>query len=49
MLLGAIFLVVSDTIGRALLSSEIPLGVLTSLVGALLFVILFAGKRGKRV
>lgn len=49
MLLGAIFLVVSDTIGRALLSSEIPLGVLTSLVGALLFVILFAGKKGKRV
>ncbi|NLA93395.1 MAG: iron ABC transporter permease [Spirochaetales bacterium] len=49
MLLGSLFLVASDTLGRALLSSEIPLGVLTSLVGALLFVLLFAGKRGEKI
>ncbi len=47
MVLGALFLLASDTIGRSLLSSEIPLGVLTSLVGALLFIIIFARKKSE--
>lgn len=40
MLLGALFLLACDTVGRTLLSSEIPLGVLTSLIGAVLFIII---------
>lgn len=40
MLLGGIFTVVSDDIARTLLSGEIPLGILTSAIGALLFIYL---------
>jgi iron complex transport system permease protein len=40
MLLGALFLLACDTVGRTLLSSEIPLGVLTSLIGAVLFIVI---------
>ncbi|MDD4220356.1 MAG: iron chelate uptake ABC transporter family permease subunit, partial [Sphaerochaetaceae bacterium] len=45
MLLGALFLLASDTLGRSLLSSEIPLGVLTSLVGALLFMVILTRRQ----
>lgn len=45
MVIGAIFLLVCDTIGRTLLSSEIPLGVLTSLIGAVLFVMILSRKQ----
>ena len=37
MLLGALFLLVTDTLARTLTSGEIPLGILTALLGALLF------------
>ena len=37
MLLGGIFTVFSDTLARTLFSGEIPLGILTSLIGAILF------------
>ncbi len=39
-LLGAVFVVVADTLGRTLLAGEIPLGIITSLVGASGFVVL---------
>jgi len=39
-LLGAIFVVIADTLGRSLVAGEIPLGVITSLVGASGFIAL---------
>ena len=45
MIIGALFLLICDTIGRSLLPSEIPLGVLTSLIGAVLFVIILSRKQ----
>lgn len=39
-LLGAIFTVAADTAGRTLVAGEIPLGVITSLVGASGFIVL---------
>ena len=40
MLLGGIFTLLSDDIARSLLAGEIPLGILTSAIGALLFMYL---------
>jgi iron complex transport system permease protein len=40
MLIGGIFSVVCDDLARALLPGEIPLGILTALFGALLFLAL---------
>ena len=40
MLLGGAFIVISDTLARTLLSGEIPLGILTSAIGAILFMYL---------
>ncbi len=37
-LLGGVFTVVSDDLARSLLPGELPLGVLTSLIGAILFI-----------
>lgn len=45
-LLGAIFLVVVDDLVRTLLTTEVPLGILTALVGAPFFLLLLA--RGRR-
>jgi iron complex transport system permease protein len=47
MLMGAVAIVVCDDIARTVLPAEIPLGILTSLVGAVVFVALMstAGKR----
>lgn len=39
-LLGAIFVVIADTLARTLVAGEIPLGVITSLVGAGVFIAL---------
>jgi iron complex transport system permease protein len=36
-LLGGVFLVLCDDLARTLLAGEIPLGVVTSLVGSILF------------
>ncbi len=47
-LLGALFLLLCDTAGRTLLSSEIPLGVITSLCGAALFVVILSQKEKER-
>jgi iron complex transport system permease protein len=43
-LLGAIFVLVSDTISRTLIAGEIPLGIITAFLGAIVFVILIFGK-----
>lgn len=46
MLMGAIFVLVVDTLSRTLIASEIPLGIVTALVGAPVFAILL--RRGER-
>ncbi len=47
MFLGAIFLLLADLLSRTIISPvELPIGVVTSLVGAVLFVVIFA-KRGR--
>lgn len=47
MLVGGLFLLVVDTFARSLLASEIPLGVITSLLGAPLFIyLLYKSKKG---
>lgn len=43
--LGAIFVVVCDTLSRGLFSGELPLGVTTSLIGTVAFFALLAGQR----
>jgi iron complex transport system permease protein len=47
MLLGGTFVVICDDIARSLLAGEIPLGILTSLFGALLFIIMMLGNKIK--
>lgn len=37
MLIGAIFAILCDDVGRTLMTGEIPIGILTSLIGALFF------------
>ena len=38
--LGAVFLVVADTLARSLIASEIPIGIVTDLVGVLAFLVM---------
>jgi iron complex transport system permease protein len=45
MLLGATFTIICDDIGRTLLAGEIPLGILTSLLGALAFMALMMARK----
>lgn len=46
-LVGAIFLLIMDNASRSLLATEIPIGILTSIVGAPIFIILLLrGKNG---
>jgi iron complex transport system permease protein len=40
MLLGGVFSMVADDLARTLLPGEIPLGILTSAIGAILFIYL---------
>lgn len=47
MLLGGIFTLVCDDLARTLLAGEIPLGILTSLFGALVFLILMSLQQAK--
>jgi len=47
MLMGALSILVCDDIARTVLPAEIPLGILTSLVGAVVFILLM-GTAGKR-
>ncbi len=46
MLMGASFLIVVDNIARSIITSELPIGILTAFVGAPFFLYLFfSGKR----
>jgi len=46
MVIGALFMVIVDDFARATISGEIPIGVITSLVGAPIFIyLMFRGKR----
>lgn len=45
MLIGGIFAVICDNLARSLLAGEIPLGILTSLIGALIFILLMMNVR----
>jgi iron complex transport system permease protein len=45
MLIGALFLLLCDTIGRTLLSGEIPLGILTSITGSVIFIVILLRKQ----
>jgi len=44
MILGALFLLLCDTIGRTLLPTEIPIGLLTSFLGAIIFIVILSLK-----
>lgn len=48
MLLGALYVLICDTLARTILDGEIPLGVLTSFIGAGLFLILLTRKKVKK-
>lgn len=48
MLIGGIFVVLCDTAARTAMEGEIPLGVLTSMLGAALFVVLLSKRNVKR-
>ena len=45
MLLGGIFTLLCDNVSRTLLSGEIPLGILTSLIGTVLFLMMLMRKK----
>jgi iron complex transport system permease protein len=47
MLLGGIFTIICDTMARTLFAGEIPLGILTSLLGAGAFIVLLLNKNTK--
>ena len=49
LLLGALFLLAADTLARASTNAEIPVAVITSVIGAPLFLWLLARKLGDRV
>jgi len=42
MLIGGAFALLCDNLARVLLAGEIPLGIVTSLIGALVFIVMFA-------
>lgn len=44
MVMGAFFLLLCDSIGRTILPTEIPIGLLTSLFGALIFIVILSSR-----
>jgi iron complex transport system permease protein len=48
MLVGALFALLCDDLGRTLTAGEIPLGILTSLIGAALFMWLMSQRQGAK-
>ena len=42
MIIGSLFLLICDTIGRTLLATEIPIGLLSSFLGAIIFIIILS-------
>ena len=49
MLVGALFALLCDDLGRTLTAGEIPLGILTSLIGAALFMWLMSQRQGGKL
>lgn len=45
-IIGAIFLLIADTIARSAFSYEIPIGVLTSVIGIVVFSVIFSRSKG---
>lgn len=45
MLIGGILGIICDDLARTLLAGEIPLGILTSLIGAGMFIVLMSSRR----
>jgi iron complex transport system permease protein len=45
MLIGSLYLLIGDTVGRTLLSGELPLGIITSITGATLFALFLSSRR----
>jgi len=46
-LIGAIFVLFSDTLARVLIAGEIPLGIITAFLGALIFIVLILNNRSR--
>ena len=46
-LIGAIFVLFSDTLARVLIAGEIPLGIITAFLGALIFIVLILNNRSQ--
>jgi len=46
-LLGALFMIIVDTVARNLTGSEVPLSIVTGLLGALLFLWLLARQKAR--
>ena len=44
MVMGSLFLLLCDTVGRTLLPTEIPIGLLTSFIGAIIFMVILSLK-----
>jgi len=44
MVMGSLFLLLCDTVGRTLLPTEIPIGLLTSFIGAVIFMVILSLK-----
>ncbi len=49
MLIGGIFSIICDVIARTMLAGEIPLGIITSFLGAVIFIILMSRQKLKAV
>jgi iron complex transport system permease protein len=47
MLIGGIFTIICDVIARTVLTGEIPLGIITSFLGAVIFIILMSREKLK--
>jgi len=46
LIIGATFLILVDDVTRCAFSSEIPLGIITSIIGAPFFILLMLKRRG---
>ena len=45
MLMGGVFVILCDDLARALMAGEIPLGIITSFLGALIFIVLMTSRK----
>lgn len=47
-LIGAIFLIIVDTLARNIVSAEVPIGILTALIGAPFFLMIYNSSKARR-